>query len=147
MKRMICIAAMMFVGGLALAGPNPQPVTKEDFAKVCPLDIAGASAASSPTDDGVAVSFSTTVESWLPELKTRVEKLSELLNRAMTQSLTGANRPAVPFTSTFEATKDGARLVLKPKQASDLEKLQVNVSGKIGSMNAQKTCHLLANIN
>jgi hypothetical protein len=147
MKRIICVTAMMFVGSLAFAGPNPQPVTKEDFAKVCPLDLAGASAASSPTADGVAVTFSTTVASWLPELKTRVEKLSDLLNRAMTQSLTGANRPAVPFVSTFEATKDGARLVLKPKPGGDLEKLQVNIAGKIGSMNAQKTCSLLANIN
>lgn len=35
------------------------------------------------------------------------------------------NRPAVPFVSTFE----------------------VNIAGKIGSMNARKACHLLANIN
>lgn len=147
MKSTICVTAMIFAGGLALAGPNPAPVTKEDFAKVCPLDLAGASAASSPTADGVAVTFSTTVASSIPDMKSRVEKLSELLNRAMTQSLPAANRPAVPFVSSFEATKDGARLILKPKPGGDLEKLQVNIAGKIGSMNAQKTCHLLANIN
>ena len=96
---------------------------------------------------GPGPSRRTTVASSIPELKGRVEKLSDLLNRAVAQPPSGAARPSAPFVSAFEPANDGGRLVLKPKNAADLEKLQTNVSGKIGAMNSQKTCHLLANVN
>lgn len=143
MKTLAGLTVMLLVSGLALAAPQAQPVTKQDFVKVCPLDLPGVTAASTPTADGVSVAFATSVANSLPELRTRVQKLSDLLNRAMAQPPASA----VVFSSAFESTKDGASVLLKPKNAAELEKLQTNVAGKIGTMNAEKTCNLLANVN
>jgi hypothetical protein len=59
----------------------------------------------------------------------------------------GNERAAVLFTSSFQETKSGASLILKAKNAADIEKLQTNTAGKIAVMNQGKSCHLLASVN
>jgi hypothetical protein len=142
MKKLAGIVAIGLAFGLAQA----QNVTKKDFVAVCPLDLPGVSAKAAPSAEGVTVSFDATVASSIPDLQGRIGLLSDLLNRAVAQQPAG-KRPAVKFSSKAEATQDGARLLLTPSDKADLEKLQTNVAGKIGQMNAEKTCHVLANVN
>jgi hypothetical protein len=54
-----------------------SPVTKQDFVKACPLDLPGTTATSSPTADGIAVTFETTVPNSVAELRSRVTRLSD----------------------------------------------------------------------
>src|SRR5262245_37821743 len=86
----IAALALVTVAGTAQA----SAVTKEDFVKVCPLDLPGTTATSTPTADGIAVTFETTVPSSVAELRSRITKLSELVNQAVSQPA-GAERPAV----------------------------------------------------
>lgn len=146
MKKLLALAVLALALAPAVASAAGQPLTKQDFVKVCPLDLPGVGAASSNVADGIVVAFDTTVANSLGELQSRVQKLNDLVNLAMSQPAT-APRGGVPFASTYEATEKGANLYFKPADAADLEKLQTNVAGKIGKMNAEKTCHLLANVN
>ena len=143
MRKLVCIAAMVLASGLAYG----QNVTEKDFAAVCPLDLPGVSAKATPTADGVDVVFATTVKNAIPDLQGRIGLLSDLLNRAVAEPQARTPRAAVKFSSRGEATPDGGRLLLTPADKADLEKLQANVAGKIGTMNAEKTCYLLANVN
>jgi hypothetical protein len=143
MKKLVAIAVIGLAFGLAQA----QNVTKKDFAAVCPLDLPGVSAKATPTATGVDVVFATTVKSAIPDLQGRIGLLSDLLNRAVAQPAGGAQRAGVKFSAKGEATPDGGRLLLTPVDKADLEKLQTNVAGKVGAMNAEKTCYVLANVN
>ena len=143
MKKLVGIVAVGLAFGLAQA----QTVTKKDFVAVCPLDLPGVSAKAAPTAEGVDIVFGTTVASSIPDLQGRLGLLSDLINRAMAQPVAGAPRPMVKFTSRAVASSDGGKLTLTPADKGDLEKLQTNAAGKIGTMNAEKTCHVLANVN
>lgn len=148
MKKLVCIAATLLAIGISfVASPAraAQPITKADFIAVCPLDLPGAAVHSTATADGLVVAFETGVANSLPELKVRVEKLSALINTVMEQPA-DVPRGTVKFSSAFEATEKGANVVLKPADPKDLEKLQTNVSAKMGTMNAEKKCHFLANV-
>jgi hypothetical protein len=59
----------------------------------------------------------------------------------------GDKGPAVMFSSSYQETKSGASLLLKPKSAADLEKLQTNTAGRVKAMNQAKSCHQLASVN
>lgn len=140
MKKLVCIAAIGLAFGLAQA----QKVTDKDFVAVCPLDLPGVSAKAVPTADGVDVVFGSTVANAVTDLQGRIGLLSDLLNRAVAER---TQPSVVSFSSKGMATEDGGRLILTPKDKADLERLQANVAGKIGTMNAEKRCHLLANVN
>ena len=143
MKKIVAVVAVGLFFGLAQA----QSITKKDFIAVCPLDLPGVSAKAAPTAEGVDVVFDTTVANSIPDLQGRLGLLSDLINRAMAQPTADVPRPGVKFTSKATATKDGGRLTLTPSDQGDLEKLQTNVAATIGTMNAEKTCHRLANVN
>ena len=149
MKKPVSIAATLLAIGfsfLAARVEAAQEITKEDFIKVCPLDLPGTAVHSTATADGLVVAFETSVANSLPELKVRVEKLSQLINTVMEQPA-DAPRGAIKFSSDFEVTEKGANVILKPADAKNLEKLQTNVSAKMGTMNAEKKCHFLANVS
>lgn len=145
--RTLVVATAAVLGLASGAAQASPPVAQKDFAAVCPLALPGTTAKAMPTADGVAVEFDTSVASATAELRSRVTKLSDLLNRAVSQPAGAGARPALPFASTYQETKSGGSLVLKPTKAADLEKLQAGVAGKISAMNQGKTCHLLANVN
>lgn len=149
MKKLVCITATLLAIGfsfMATPAQAAQKITREDFIKVCPLDLPGTAVHSTATADGLVVAFESSVANSLPELKVRVEKLSQLINTVMEQPA-DVPRGAIKFSSAFEPTEKGANVVLKPADAKDLEKLQTNVSAKMGTMNAEKKCHFLANVN
>ena len=73
-------------------------------------------------------------------------KLATLVNRAAAQPA-GARTLAVLFTATYQESKNGATMLLKPKNAADLEKLQTTMAGRIEAMNRTKSCYQLASVN
>ena len=108
-----------------LAG-NPRPVDS------CPLKVAATTVTVMNIEGGAAMYFSTLDEN-IEDVRHRTVALAHILtldSQAARESLTGerwesiGRRIVVPLTATAEPTEDGARLVMKPVDAADLERLR-----------------------
>ena len=75
------------------------------MAGMCPMAVPGTAVATSDTAGGVAMTF-TTATGEVPELRTRVHKMSEMHNRASTMQM-GARHDDVGMSGSTDSTKSG----------------------------------------
>ena len=134
------------LGLLSPAGTVQAASVDDKVVQVCPLDLPGTQGKSSVTSDGIAVSLETSVPSAVAELRARVAKIAELLNRSAAGQGGGGRLPVL-VTATYVESEKGASLLLKPKNPADLEKVQTTLANKIEAMNRTKSCYQLASVN
>jgi hypothetical protein len=105
---------------------------KPRLADACPVKIAATTVTVMNLEDGVALYFST-LEDNIEEVRRRTVALAHVMtpgSQPVSESSSGerweslARRILVPLTASAEPTEDGARLVLKPIMAEDLERLR-----------------------
>jgi len=137
--RALVVCCVVGLAALACKPENaPAPVAggTSDAAfdpyESCPVKVPATTATAINTKDGVALFFST-IGANVGEVRRRTTALAHRLDAepdaASAQGDASANVPAsavprrpglVPLHATVEPTPDGARLVLVPKQATDL---------------------------
>jgi hypothetical protein len=92
----------------------------------CPIKIQGMKVAASDTPNGVALTFSTGTGD-VAELRRRIERMAEMYKMQSDGRDLMLNGHFIPGTAEFEATRNGARLTLIPKDPARLEEFRAQV--------------------
>ena len=116
----------LIIGMLAVASvaASPQGMSQSQMTQMmqpqaCPMKVTGADIAITDTKDGVAVTFTAKSAENVAEVRKRVEQMAKMhdsmSSMPMMQSQTQGQAHMGAFTAKYEETKDGARLILTPK--------------------------------
>jgi len=102
----------------------------------CPMTIPGVAISADDTPDGIAVTFSTKTGN-VAELQRRVENMAKMhsdtsFGNMMPGNLKGGKM--IPFTLKYEATSDGARLLLTPKDSAQLLEFRTQIRTHVEHM-------------
>ena len=102
----------------------------------CPMAIPGATISVDDTIDGIAIAFSTTSGD-VAELRRRVESIAKMHSDSSSGGMMPGNMKAgkmIPFTLKYEATSDGARLLLTPKDPEQLLEFRTQIRTHVEHM-------------
>src|SRR5215831_18243796 len=124
----LLVAAFLFVpmatlpvmGGAQKETPTPPQHGTGAMMQNCPMQVPGAEVSISDTNDGIAVTI-TTSSGDVAELRRRVESMAKM------HSNDGMHGNMMPFSVTSEEIQNGARLTLKPKDPAKLAEFRSTV--------------------
>lgn len=99
---------------------------------MCPMHVQGTTVTMAEVEDGVALDFKTTAGD-VTELRERVRRMADMHNQCCGARMSeGMMMPAA--SASVEDNEGGARLVLRPKDAAQLEMLREHVRMHAGRM-------------
>ena len=102
----------------------------------CPMAIPGVSVSVDDSADGITIKFSTTSGD-VAELQRRVESIAKMHSDSQNGAMMPGNMKAgkmIPFTLKLEATSDGARLLLTPKDPAQLLEFRTQIRTHVEHM-------------
>jgi hypothetical protein len=142
-----------FVFGLAIVGAlgvlsagaqtnnagGQMGMSQMQMMQACPVKVEGTTVSAADTPDGIAVTF-TAKPANVAELQQRVERMANMHS-------TMANMPAgqqhmIAGTVKYEALPTGARLTMKPNDASKLKEFRTQVRSHVAQM-AKGDCSMM----
>ena len=135
------------------------------MAAMCPMTVPGTQVSAADTETGEALAFSTSSPDQVSELRTRVHAMADMHNQrhsgdtgaagatgqggmgaeqgtGMGGDTSGMHMPP-PSTATVEDTDTGARLVVTPKDPTQLAQLQSTVRSHAEMMQQQGSCGMM----
>jgi hypothetical protein len=98
----------------------------------CPMNLEGTSVAVADTATGVAVTLTTKPEN-AADLQKRVEQMAAM-HSGQPSSPAMMQGQMMPGTAKYEATKDGAKLTLTPKDPAKLAEFRAQVRAHVEKM-------------
>ena len=132
--------SMLAVTAAAQTTPaEPQPgMRMMDMSAMqnCPMAIPGVAITVDDSVDGVAINFSTTSGD-VAELRRRVESIAKMHSDTQPGAMMSGNMKAgkmIPFTLKQEATSNGARLLLTPKDPALLLEFRAQIRTHVEHM-------------
>ena len=146
MRKPLLAAIMLSTLALGCGGSKQQPTapapTTEATAHggMCPMEVQGTSVAVADTDDGVAVTFTTTGD--VAELRKRVHAMADMHAHMMhggtmgSGSAMGSGHMMVPSDARAEDIDGGARIVVTPKDPAQLADLRAHAHEHAAQMSS-----------
>ncbi len=137
---------LLACGGSKREPAPPQPASSEAHAHgdpggmggMCPMEVPGTKVSADDTQDGVAITFTTTGD--VAQLRDRVHHMAEMHEHMMQGGMMGSGgmgsggmgsghmmMKMVPSTARAEDIDGGARIVLTPKDPAQLADLRAHV--------------------
>ena len=151
------------------ATAQPAPAKEQaqgGMAAMCPMTVPGTQVSATDTATGEALAFSTTSPDQVSELRSRVRAMADMHNQhhsgdtgsmgqggmgegqgtGMGGDTSGMHMPP-PSTATVEDTDTGARLVVTPKDPTQLTQLQSTVRSHAEMMQQQGSCGMMGGMH
>ena len=135
----ITTSVVLACGGSKSQPTAPQPPPSEAHAHgeaggmggMCPMEVPDTKVSAEDTQDGVAVTFTTTGD--VSQLRQRVHHMAEMHEHMMQGGMSGSASMGsdhmmkmVPSTARAEDIEGGARIVLTPKDPAQLAELRAH---------------------
>ena len=147
------VVAVLLGGCASTSGARSEPTTDSTaapadqsgmnmkmMAEKCPMKVPGTTVAATDVEGGVALAFITSTGD-VAELRQRVRGMAEMHNHhhatggMMNGGMMNGDMMIPAATASAEDIKGGARLVLRPKEQSQLEALREHARKHAGQMN------------
>ena len=124
------------------AGGGGEHCGMEGMAEMCPMQVTGTTVAAADTEAGVALAFTTTTGD-VEDLRRRVHHMAEMHNEHHAGGMTGEGMQMPAATATAEDVEGGARLLLVPTDATQLDALRAHAHTHAEQMNRGE-CPMMA---
>jgi hypothetical protein len=132
------VMTLVMAYGSKPAATAPQPTAPAydeatDMAGICPMGVPGTRVSAEDTQNGVAMTFTTTGD--VAALRQRVHAMAARHERMMGGGGgMGPCRMMTPSTTRVEDVGRGARIVLAPRDPSQLSELRTHVNARAAQM-------------